>query len=234
MRYKGQTVQCFSENAVGDSTYLISREIPRLLHRYVTTGKKALDYGCGVGLRIPLLQEAGLNIEGVDIEPEMLEQARTQYPDLTFTEIQSAQVPQADETYDLVFICFVLLEMGDFEEIQKIIKEAFRLLKPNGTLMVISNTDAAFSASNNFHIYQLISSDPQPPKNGHVYKMQVLNRDFIFEDFFWSQETYLQAFEQAGFILAEHCLPLGRADEGINWQDELHTAPQTIYVLKKP
>ena len=50
------------------------------------TGDRILDVGCGTGTFCGLLRDAHPLVEGLDLSPHMLGEARRKHPGLTFTE----------------------------------------------------------------------------------------------------------------------------------------------------
>ncbi|KEQ16939.1 class I SAM-dependent methyltransferase [Endozoicomonas numazuensis] len=98
----------YDEVASGDICYLYLRDAPDLLQKYPPPGNKVLDYACGSGIRVPFWQGLGYEVEGVDIQPEMLELARKSNPLFPFRFIKSAEVAVPDNQFDLVFYCYVL------------------------------------------------------------------------------------------------------------------------------
>lgn len=105
-----------------------------------------LDAGCGYGrVAIPLLRaRKKLRLVGVDASPVMLKT----FLDLLESESSSdlkqrlvllhstiAHLPFSAETFDYIYSCAVLLH-NPYEDVQKILKEFWRLLKPTGTLVL--------------------------------------------------------------------------------------------------
>ena len=84
------------------TAYLAFKTIPALIKKY-SPGKKTLDYGCGSGDSTLFLNELGLDVEGVDISLEMLQEAKELISGVTFESIQSGQLPYADNIFDIVF-----------------------------------------------------------------------------------------------------------------------------------
>jgi len=51
-----------------------------------TEGRRLLDIACGTGKHLVEFQQIGYEIEGLDLEPGMLEQARNRLPDVSLSE----------------------------------------------------------------------------------------------------------------------------------------------------
>ncbi len=65
-------------------------------------GERILDLGCGTGHLTHEIFECGVDVMGVDASPEMIAQARSTYPKLSF-EIADARTMQFDLPFDAVF-----------------------------------------------------------------------------------------------------------------------------------
>ncbi|WP_062267512.1 class I SAM-dependent methyltransferase [Endozoicomonas arenosclerae] len=224
--------QMYDEVASGDISYLYLRDVPDLLQKYPPPGGRALDYGCGSGIRVPFLQGLGYEVEGVDIESAMLELARENSPLVPFRLIKSAEVMCEDGCFDLVFNCYVLMDVPDKKEIQKIMNESYRILKPGGILLVLVTSEALHQPGYRSTFYHL--PEGQLATSGRKMKLFVKDTDLSFEDYFWTDTDYRKMFNRAGFKLLKHHLPLGNEHEGFRWQDELNLSPTSTYVLKRP
>lgn len=72
-----------------------------------------LDVGTGTGLFAEAFLARGLRVSGVDLSPEMLEEARRLVPGVEFHQGTMEQLPFADASFDLVFLGLVLHEADD-------------------------------------------------------------------------------------------------------------------------
>ncbi len=94
-----------------------------------------LDFGCGEGTRLNWVSKNSKGSLGLDISQKGLELARKKYPKLSFKKADLEKVPLPDEGFDLVYSAYVLEHLTYPE---KVLKEAIRLLKPNGYLLLIA------------------------------------------------------------------------------------------------
>jgi len=99
--------------------------------------RRALDLGCGRGEWLELLRDSRIDARGIDRDEAMLEAARglglaVERGDALET---LKSVPDASE--DLVS-AFHLAEHLPFEELQELVAEALRVLKPGGLLVLES------------------------------------------------------------------------------------------------
>lgn len=99
---------------------------------------RILDYGSGVGSFVLRMRERGYSVDGVEIDPVLVDiaQRRAKEAGLSeggFTLSKDGKIPSADNTYDLVFSYFVLEHVVDLFEY---FSEALRVLKPSGKFLI--------------------------------------------------------------------------------------------------
>lgn len=100
-------------------------------------GKSVLDIACGIGYSAPLYLEAGAtDYTGVDLNPEVLEAARSNYgSDRSTYMVGDITKFECGRQFDLIS-CFETIEhVPDFEGA---LENLHRLLKPGGRLFVSS------------------------------------------------------------------------------------------------
>ena len=91
-------------------------------------GERILDVGCGTGQLTAQLAECGAEVTGLDRSPEMLEQARRNFPSLRF-ELGDAASFTFSEPFDAVFSNAVLHWVRDADGVAACVS---RGLKPGG------------------------------------------------------------------------------------------------------
>lgn len=122
--------------ALGYSAPKLMREAVR---RVIAPGRRfkhALDLGCGTGLIGDHFRDIVTEIDGVDLSPKMLEQARLKqiYGRLDCEEIVAWLERAATESlsFDIVFSADVFIYVGNLEPIFKAVRT---ILAPNGLLV---------------------------------------------------------------------------------------------------
>ena len=77
-------------------------------------GERILDLGCGTGYLAHLIAKQGARVTGVDSSSDMIEKARSAYPDLEFVRASATDL-QFDRPFDAVFSNAVLHWVMDKE-----------------------------------------------------------------------------------------------------------------------
>lgn len=201
-----------------------------LFKKYKATGK-ALDFGCGVGYSTGFLKSLGFNSIGVDINPKMIELAKENDKTGTYKLIKNSKIPYDDVTFDLVFASFVLLEISTLLQVEEVLIEISRVLKPGAHFIALVDNANMYS-----HNWGAINTDfPQNKnlKSGAKVKVEFIQEGFAIEDYYWSREDYLTVMEKANLELLEICSPLADPNDGIDWKDEVNISPISIYFMKK-
>jgi SAM-dependent methyltransferase len=104
-------------------------------------GSRVLEVGCGVGAQTVTLAQRSpeARFTSIDVSAESLAEARrrTERAGLTNVELRQADIfalPFAGESFDHVFVCFVLEHLARPVEALRILE---RLIRPAGTITVI-------------------------------------------------------------------------------------------------
>src|SRR5690242_6290109 len=72
----------------------------------IAPGETVLDVACGTGNAAVRAAARGARVTGLDVTPELLQQAREQAPDLTWVEGDAQELPFADASFDVVLSVF--------------------------------------------------------------------------------------------------------------------------------
>jgi ubiquinone/menaquinone biosynthesis C-methylase UbiE len=212
------------------TAFLAFKQIPDLLKRHAI-GKKTLDYGCGSGSSTLFLNEIGLEVEGVDISQDMLQEAIQLNTSIPFNLIKSAKLPQADNTFDIVFSSFFLFEISSKHELSRVINEIYRVLKKEGVFIGVTGSEELYN-----HKWLSLDVDFEQNKylsSGDIAKVLLKDAGLVVYDYYWTNNDYLEIIIASQFSLLETLFPLGENTDGYPWKDEKHFSPYVIYVLSK-
>src|SRR5437588_6183941 len=104
-------------------------------------GSTVLEVGCGVGAQtVTLAQRSpGARFTSVDVSAESIAEARRRAGSARLTNVEFRQadifaLPFNTESFDHVFVCFVLEHLSQPVEVMAILKS---LLRPGGSITVI-------------------------------------------------------------------------------------------------
>ena len=146
------------------------------IERFLPEGRKLdiLDVGTGTGFFALLLAQQGHRVEGIDLTPAMLEEARTlakqRNLDITFREMDAQNLAYPDGTFDVVISRNLTWTLPDPE---RAYASWFRVLKPGGVLL---NFDAEYAAHVRSHSVQNRKVAPDSPY-GHVGMTDALQQE---------------------------------------------------------
>lgn len=99
-----------------------------------------LDYGCGPGRFTPGLADLlGGRAIGVDPIRTLLDRA-PRHERVEYRWLRGAQIPVADDSVDVVWICLVLMCITDERLLQRTVREIERVLRTDGLLFLVENT----------------------------------------------------------------------------------------------
>ena len=221
----------FADLEMQGTQYLAFRDIPRLIDEHAGPVASVLDYGCGAGRSTRFLKRLGYDAVGVDISQDMLTQARARDNAGQYQHIPSGRLPFDDAAFDLIFASYVFLEVSRIDEIADILREMKRVLRADGTIILVTSSTEATEG----HWVSLSYAFPENEKvlqSGDTVKLLIEGIDVVLYDYFWTENDYIGAAQSAGLKLATLHKPLGSPDDGVAWRDETSISPIAIYVLK--
>jgi ubiquinone/menaquinone biosynthesis C-methylase UbiE len=107
-------------------------------HIELVPGARILDVGCGSGALLTLLAEGRDFVGyGVDVDPNMIAQAKKNCPQMDFSVAPSDKLPFADQDFDVLIVCMAFHHFGDKSGFAA---QAARVLRPNGMLYIAELT----------------------------------------------------------------------------------------------
>lgn len=117
------------------------------------SGEKIVDLGCGQGFFARELAKLGAKVIGIDISPELINIARLQSPEGKANGGQAKQDKSVEyfvsSAHELNFLkdesidkTLIAMALQNIKNVQDVIAEANRILKPKGKLFIVLNHPA--------------------------------------------------------------------------------------------
>jgi SAM-dependent methyltransferase len=111
-------------------------DLVTLLRARNAEASSLLDVACGTGEHLRLLRPSFDDVQGVDVEPDMLAVARAKLPDVVFTEGDMRSF-DLGRTFDAVTCLFSSVGyMADAEELRAAVARMAAHLAPGGVLVI--------------------------------------------------------------------------------------------------
>lgn len=212
--------------------YLAFRDLPELISRFAC-GPRALDFGCGAGRSTRFLARLGFSAVGVDIAPEMVQQARAVDRAGDYRLIADGDLGQfADSSVDLVLSAFTFDNIPTRARKVALFREFSRIIAPGGRIVNLVSSPEIY-----WHEWASFSTRdfPQNRVARAGDSVWIINTALDDRrpalDVLWPDADYRDVFAAAGLVVLDVHRPLGRADEPYPWVSETRIAPWTIYVL---
>lgn len=167
---------------------VLESEEYRSIHEYLQNlplNSKVLDGGCGLGHWTLYFNSLGHQSVGIDISRPTVEHLSNLFPDCEFVYGDIRELPFADETFNLYF------SWGTFEHfeegMERVLKEAFRVLKPGGYVL------ASVPFDNLRHQFRR-RSRPKFPVNPQLDPN-------VFYQWRFTEQEIVREFTQRGFVV---------------------------------
>ncbi|WP_068468753.1 class I SAM-dependent methyltransferase [Candidatus Protochlamydia phocaeensis] len=242
-----QISSLYANEQIEGTLYLAFRDIPDLLERYLKQREfspiNALDFGCGTGVSTRFLKKLkpffplGLEVEGVDISPEMIGEAKREDPAGIYHLLQNDRIPVKDSSYDLIFSTFVLFEFATKSDMRQALEEVKRVMRQKALFIAVTGSIDTY----NRH-HQWVSLQVDFPQNNNLTSGSLGRVDFVmpegtltFQNYYWTESDYGEVFQATGLRLLDTLHPRGHEDEALpwKWKSEKHASPYYIFVLTK-
>jgi tRNA (uracil-5-)-methyltransferase TRM9 len=99
-------------------------------------GEKVLDLGCGNGRWYKIFKEKKVDYFGIDNSEKLIEIAKENFPDAKFFVGDALNLPFPDNFFDKVYSIALLHHIPSEDFRIKVLKEAKRVLRPGGILIL--------------------------------------------------------------------------------------------------
>lgn len=137
----GKVADWYGEHLEGADTYHAKVVAPNLVRLVgAEKGKHILEIGCGEGYFARMFAEAGADVVGADISPELIAQAQRKEGRVTYHATSADNLSFAhDASFDVVV---AVLTLQNMERIEPVVKEIARVSKPGGSFIFVLNHPA--------------------------------------------------------------------------------------------
>jgi SAM-dependent methyltransferase len=138
-----QTAPDFSQVSERPGQKASALQLRMLSARYHWAARQAdgadlLEVACGAGMGLPVLAAAARSVTAGDLDPRLLAEARAAAagdPKITVRAFDAQQLPFAAASFDLVLLFEAVYYLPRAE---RFFAEAYRVLRPGGTLRIVS------------------------------------------------------------------------------------------------
>jgi ubiquinone/menaquinone biosynthesis C-methylase UbiE len=109
-----------------------------VLHRFsqeLGSRRPVWDLGCGPGQTTKYLKDLGMEISGLDLSAQILEQARSRHPELHFRQGNILELDFGDDEIAGVVAFYAIVHFTE-EQVGIAFHEVFRVLQPGGIFLL--------------------------------------------------------------------------------------------------
>lgn len=128
-------------NETCDNRHIVEREVKKkILKNLISGNEKVLEIGAGTGLYSFYLAALGCDVSACDIVPKHVKQIENKSKKLGLKvdvlESDALKIPYENNQYDIVMLAGPIYHLHSTEEKKQAIKEAFRVCKENGIVVI--------------------------------------------------------------------------------------------------
>jgi SAM-dependent methyltransferase len=209
---------------------VMEREVREISQRLPATGT-VLDVGCANGWStLQFAAERAIHVKGVDYIPEMIDSACEQLATVSDRLCGTAEFAVADARdlvdepalhYDAVVCIRVIINLGDWREQERGLRECVRVVKPGGLFLLSEATLQGWRRLNALRAEWGLDSIPMPSFNNYLDEdavIEALDGDARLEEIVNFASTYFVATRVLKPLLqAATAAPVDPADPLSEW-----------------
>lgn len=103
---------------------------------YIEDGDKIMDFGCGNGRLLEILNDKKVEYVGIDVSQKLIDLAKSRFPERKFVKVSSQHMlPFSDNFFNKIISIAVFHHFPE-EHAEKTAKELYRITKPDGTVII--------------------------------------------------------------------------------------------------
>lgn len=116
--------------------YLREKDFIKKVMREYSNGNKIIDVGCGTGIHIMMLSEAGYNVSGFDLRREMVDVAQKRNPLNRIVQGDMREFPINEKADGLICMYGAINYLENETDIERTFNNFFRHLNPRGVVII--------------------------------------------------------------------------------------------------
>jgi ubiquinone/menaquinone biosynthesis C-methylase UbiE len=218
--------EAYSKLKFDKTYYLAYRDLPKLISTY-TSGKNALDFGCGTGRSTRFLKTLGFKTTGVDTSEEMITIAQQLDPAGIYQQIDDGDFSNlSSRSYDLVLSAFTFDNIPTMNKKITLFEGLSMLLKENGTIINLVSSPEIYT-----HEWASFTTKDFPDnaeaKSGDIVRIITIDIEDKRPcyDIFWSADDYKKVYTNAGLRIINSYKPIATGHESYQGVNETKIAP---------
>lgn len=202
--------------------------------------KKVLELGSGNGYWLELLTKKGAECTGIELSDNQINLSKSKDTSKSINYIKgdiTKSINLKFETFDIILINHVLLEIDSIEKILNIFKTCYQLLKLNGRIVIselhpfaTSSRPKNIKLPHNFNYFN----------SGQVFEIishRIDGEDILYKDFHWTLSDVISSITSNGLVVSKIIEPKPNISD-VTKYDALKyrlTTPMSIMIeVKKP
>jgi SAM-dependent methyltransferase len=157
---------------IPSENYWFRRHVAAYRFAAGVVGGTVVDAGCGEGYGSEILRPSSRKVVSLDLDAPTLIHARSRYPSPSFVRGDLVKLPLADASADGIVALQVIEHLA---HPQGFVREARRVLRPEGVLVVSTPNRATFPAGlNPFHVHELDTRELRELLSGGFSEVRLL------------------------------------------------------------